>query len=86
MGCINCQNPGDLFLPCEHYIYILFFTDLVFVGLYSWEMSWTSGRTNHFSDGSRRIPSMEEWGVPEMGGSPKWLVYFMENPIKMDDF
>jgi hypothetical protein len=31
------------------------------------------------------------WGFPEMGAplnhpdTPKWLVYFMENPIKVDD-
>ena len=86
MGCINCQNPGDLFLPCEHYIYILFFTDLVFVGLYSWEMSWTSGRTNHFFRWVQENPFDGRMGGSRNGGSPKWLVYFMENPIKMDDF
>jgi len=25
------------------------------------------------------------WIQPINGGSPKWMVYFMENPIKMDD-
>ena len=24
-------------------------------------------------------------GVATIGGSSKWMVYFMENPIKMDD-
>ena len=24
-------------------------------------------------------------GVSKNGGTPKWMVYFMENPIKMDD-
>ena len=26
-----------------------------------------------------------EMGVSKNRGTPKWMVYFMENPIKMDD-
>ena len=25
------------------------------------------------------------WVFPKIGVPPKWMVYFMENPIKMDD-
>ena len=36
---------------------------------------------------SKELIVEEIWVFPKIGGkNPKWMVYFMENPIKMDDF
>jgi hypothetical protein len=35
--------------------------------------------------GMRGMFQLSIWGFPEMGNTPKWLVYFMDNPTKMDD-
>ena len=31
------------------------------------------------------LPGIKHMGVSKNRGTPKWIVYFMENPIKMDD-
>ena len=33
----------------------------------------------------KKVDSISYMGVSKNNGTPKWMVYFIENPIKIDD-
>ena len=80
-------------------IYIFCFLLILYLWVYTvGKCRGHQGERIIFSDGSRRIPSMEEWGVPEMGVAPngwfiswkillKWMIFryippFQESSIR----
>jgi len=52
-----------------------------------WQLDWGIFTTSANFSGSERLElrhlhgDFHKWGYPK----PKWMVYFMENPMKMDD-